>query len=273
MKKIHVTRNSPNWIELENNYEDHEISDKIKQNMKKIFKNWNANIKPSYFKFRDLIVKIAKENHSRLNADLYFDTALNIQDKLNAIDDRFVVLFSDDDDWYHPNVFDAVIDSYEQDESLDAIMWNHCAYCNNYKQFEKNHRTRPYFILTNNLFFHTNNYALTDNFFKKFSSQEDIDLLNTGKDYDVYYGHTVIDLLFKQRMKFIKLQNCMSVANKSISSYSYWWENDATGLPEVIQNCASGNSDPIPTEVQWATKEILEGMEIYKTLKCVKVMF
>lgn len=272
MKRIHVTRNSPNWLELENNYESHEISDKIKQNMKKIFKNWNAHINPSYFKFRDQIVRIAKGNHAILNADLYFDTALDIQDKLNSLEGRFVVLFSDDDDWYHPNVFDSVVEAYNQNNDLDAIMWNHCAYCNNYKQFDKNHKA-PYFILTNNVFFHTNNYALTDNFFRKFSSQEDIDLLNRGKDYDVYYGHTIIDLLFKQRMNFVKLKQCMSVANKSISSYSYWWENDATELAGVIRTCADQICEPIPLDVEWARKEILDGLAIYKTLRCVKVMF
>ena len=266
MKLIHVVRNSPDWVNLEADYDAHQVSALVKDNMRKIFKNWRRYLKPDYCTFRSLIVDIAKNNHSKLGADIQFSTALDIQKNLAKIEDKYIVLFSDDDDWYHPDVFNFVIDSYTNNPNADAIMWNHCAFCNNFKQFQKQ-RTEPYFVLTNNLSFHTNNYALTDVFFRKFNTEDDIHQLNYGQDYDLYYGHNNIDLLFKDRMQFIKLEPCLSVANKSITSYSYWWENDVVDLIDVIDACSHFESLTIPKSVQWAAQEINETLALYKKIE------
>ncbi len=272
MKLIHVTRNSPNWLDLEKDYESHQIKENIKNNMRKIFKQWNLHLKPSYFIFRNWIVEIAKNNHKKIKADLYFQTALNIQDNIKEINDKYIVLFTDDDDWNHPNIANFLFEFYHQNPDVDAIQWNHCAFCSNFQQFKNNNYKEPYFILTNNTSFHTNNYVLTDNFFKKFNSTEDIHLLNYGKDWDIYYGHTNIDIFFKDKINFKKIPNYLSVASKTISSYSYWWENDASKLIDIIEICTKGSYQTIPSQIEWAKEEVLETLNAYKKLKFKKTI-
>lgn len=269
MKCFHVLRNAPAWLKLMKNYDSHELNPIVKEKMKFIFKQWNQLIKPNYFEFREEITKIAKVNHAKISVNQIFTTALGIEKELMNVDGPYFVLFSDDDDWYNPKIIEYVKQSYFTNPTVDAILWNHCAFCSNYKQFEKL-ATEPYFVFKQDLTFHTNNYALTNNFFKNINT-DDVNLLNFGNEHDIYFGHTNLDSYFKNKLKIVQLPEWLSMANKNITSYSFWRKNyDLCSIIDMIQICTTINSVKVPDGFSWATNEINQMMNLYKKLKFKK---
>ena len=255
MKCFHVLRNSPDWIEIEKNYESHNFNPVVKEKMKTTFKQWNELMKPSYFVFREKIAYLTRKNHSKLDVDEKFLTAFEIEKKLLNLNCDYLVLFSDDDDWYNRKLICTIKEHYYKNPNIDAIIWNHCAFCSNYIHFEKKEKS-PYFILKEDLSFHTNNYALTNNFFKKLSSK-DVDLLNYGIEYELYYGHNNLDVFFKNRLNICKINDWFSMSNKNITSYSFWLKNrNVKIILDLIKNSQYIKTINPPSNLIWAKEEV-----------------
>lgn len=273
MKFFHVVRNSPDWLELAKDYNAHVFNNNVKESLKKVFNDWSRIFSPNYFIIRNEIAKIAKENYDKIKFDKVWLSSLNIEKDLKN-ESKFIVAFSDDDDWYHPDLVKFIKYYYEKNPDVDAITWNHSAFCNNYKIFDaqKNSKmySEPYFIVNKEKFFHTNNYVLTNNFFKKITS-DDINVLHYGLNYDLHYGHNIIDQFFKQKINTGKINETLSMANKSITSYSYFWDFKVEDLITIVKKCQDIEIK-IPNEYKWAEKEIQETMSIFKKINFRKFL-
>ena len=205
MNFFHVVRNSPDWLDISDKYESHVFNENVKNSLKKVFRDWSKIFYPNYFKLRHEISKIAFKNYERIKFDNIWTSSFHIEENLKN-QGKFLVAFSDDDDWYHDQLIEETTVYYDKNPDIDAIIWDHSAFCNNYKIFDAQKNSKiyyePYFIANKENFFHTNNYVLTDNFFNKLSS-DDIKILHYGLDYDLHYGHNILDKFFKNKNIFI----------------------------------------------------------------------
>jgi hypothetical protein len=253
MKIIHVIRDTVDWgaLTLENYFDQPFDNDFVKNTMVEMIRKWDAVLDPSYFKFRDMITKIALNNHDRLDVDIRIKSSRNLEKELKKIPKPYVVLFVDDDDWHNPAVVDMLRDECS-DTDLDGIIWDHYAFLTNYKSFNWA-KNDPYFLKANRGFFHTNNYALTDRFWDKLST-EDIDYLYNGVKYDLCYGHNMIDRRFKDKINYKEMRGPM-----------------LRELPNIVSAC-QGKIIDVPQEISWANEEIKEMMELYKKLTIKKTM-
>lgn len=270
MNVLHAIRNAPDWLKLQNEkaYDEHVFNNFVKNKMKKVFNLWSTNISPNYFVFRNKFTKIARKNHLSLSVDKFFESALNIEKKLVIESQPFLILFSDDDDWYNNQVVDIIKNIYKKNLNIDAILWNHAAFLSNYKQFDKNHN-KPYIVCEKKINFFTNNYALTDKFFKKLNIK-DFNYLNYGIEYEPFYGHCNLKKFFMNKMKIIKIPDWLSMSHKSICSYSFWLKNDSfEDIKKVVNNYKYKvtNNLNIENKFNWAKDYIQEVIKLYKNLK------
>lgn len=271
MKIFHVVRNAPDWLSLqkEEHYDAHVFNDFVKNKMKEIFKLWNEILTPNYFVFRNKIAEIAKNNHALLPVDKFYNSALHIEKELFEQKPPYLVVFTDDDDWHNHNLVNVLKKTYEKNLHVDAILWSHAAFCSNYKQFDKNGKN-PFFIFKKDLNFYTNNYALTDNFFKKIDNK-DIKLLNYGIEYELFYGHNNIEKFFKNRLIKIKIPDWLSMSNKNITSYSFWLNNNSfKDIEDVIKKYKCIQNIDVDNRFEWAKKSINDIIYLYKQLKIKK---
>jgi hypothetical protein len=279
MNVVHVVRDTVDWgsLTLESYYNQPFDNSFVKSQMLEMIKKWNSKLSPNYFKFRNSVVEIASDNHRMLEADFKLKSSRNLESFVKNISKPYVVLFTDDDDWHSPDVTKMLRDQYSQNESLEAIIWDHYSFLTNYKIFNWDKKT-PYFIKAARGFFHTNNYALTDKFWDRLT-KDDIEFLHTGVKEDLCYGHNMIDRRFKSLIKFKEVKGKVySVSSKTITSYSALikrnhdlpTQNDLLGeLCQIVETCKTSKLD-IPPEIDWAFEEVNKTMKIYKDIKFKK---
>lgn len=273
MKIIHTLRNCPDWKNLnKHNFFEQKFDNQfVKGKLFELIKIWDQLLKPDYFEFRHQITEIALANHQKLQVDGRITETLGLLDKLKNVERPYLVIFCDDDDWHRPSVVPMLREKFSESPELDAIIWDHSVFLTNFKAFNWD-KKEPYFLLDSRRFFHTNNYALTNNFFDKLTD-EDVKYLHYGIQYEQCYGHNQIDRKYKPQMKIAQIHGSVfSTSSKTISSFSPWIEHGDKILKEFIPTiiqCQQYQPDP-PEELNWAHGEIQATLEVYKSLAIKK---
>lgn len=266
MQIIHVIRNAPNWLELNlDNYLDQaNIHKCITSKMRPIIQQWNSILCPDYFIFRDKLSSIAASNHNKLNVDLRLSTSFHLEERINQFKSPFIVLICDDDDWYCSKVIDFISSCYRNDPNLDIISWRHSVLNTNYKYLSN--AENPNFHKFDTDGFLTNNYCLTDNFFRKLD-EKDYAALNYGVETDLSYDHRILNQ-YKNRMNIHFDDGRYSMSNKTVASYSglIFATQSWTKIIDIIIKCQNYAIE-IPDEFMWASDEIKQVMDLYKSLK------
>jgi len=268
MLSVHALRNAPDWGNFNvSSYllQENIHSDILNEHTKNIYL-WNSVLKPNYFKFRETLSSIARTNHHKLLVDIRLKTTLYLEEYLSKIKPPYLVFISDDDDWYDYKILDLVKNSYANNPALDAITWTSYELFLNHKVLSSR---KPYIAKSKKWIFDTNNYCLTDQFFKKLGS-DDYRLLNYSRIMEQSYDHAIMETIYKNKINWEKIKVC-SLVNKNIASYSMWLYHfiNINDLLEIIKICSS-RYPSISNDLCWATSEIQSVLKLYKEIAILR---
>jgi len=194
MKRIIYIRHSPKWESMtEQKFIEQEFPnsqewwDKALPNIFPQVKWWNSLCSISYFEYRKKVTDITLRNISKTNPSIVLSKKIEIQN------DKFIFLPTDDDDWYHPKIFEIL----EKHIESDLIIWK------NFINKEYRNPTRIF----------TNNYALTHNGKQKL---KDKGLIPSN----ILFGDfpEMFDVLQSKYIKTSKINECLSVTNRTLAS-------------------------------------------------------
>lgn len=195
MEKIVFLRHSPDWRSMtEESFLDQDIDllpvskewwNKALLKMYQQVKWWNMFCSVSYFDYRQRLKDITLKNIKRTNHSLFLD-------KKKEIDGPFIFIASDDDDWFHPNIFEIIDQHVKCDTEL--VVWK--SYWYKIDVLAKRGVEKVF----------TNNYALTHNLRDKSILFDDLP--------------STSDILWSGQLKTVNIDEFLSFTNKTIASAS-----------------------------------------------------
>lgn len=184
---------------------------------------WAEIYQPFYTQLRAEICKIAAENHSAVGCDQFVN---RYKKDFNDFGRDDILLITDDDDWYHPDIVKEVTEAFEAND-VDVVYWDNWMY-KTIACFEDIHIHRGTMI-------GSNGFAIR-------GGLKDWGLYCTG-------AHVHIERTM-DRDRMLYLPKALSVWNVNPCSF---WINQNFPLNESFHQV---DRRPHPPEIAWAEKEM-----------------
>lgn len=212
---------------------------------------WNETLKVDYFKYRYKLNQIQKSSIQKINnLDIIIDR--NDIKILDTLDD-YVLICSDDDDWFHPEVF-----NYLRELKCDSVAWFMSWIGYTYWKDDKFgvmfNKNAPYEYFKT----YTNNFAITKSGYNKCRHIKNL----------LEHHHYVCENCYKTKnFDYEPIDQFLSVAVKSPASItSLINTTDNNQLLEIV-NHQIKMTNILPPEIEWAQSYYNEYMKLTKLLK------
>jgi len=217
---------------------------------------WEENFDISFFNYRMKLQEMAELCWSRIcRVDSILKNSLAYIDMLVSYNpsQRFILIPTDDDDWFAPHISRVLEDAYNNNVDADVITWRGAEldYANGY-----NCKMRNWFA--------TNTYAFTDIGLRKLKKLGS-DVLDILVRRHAAAGRFYSEFQSQYNIVHLDFEECYSVKNSSPASVlnvQRLAEGDLT--IKELEQLANQEFGDIPVEMAWAKEyfDVMQGLKI-----------
>lgn len=257
----HVLRDAPDWgnFTFEAFWGQSKVDTDLKIALFPWIQLWQKHLKPNFFQFRKRLAELSQFD------TLPVDLRLNLSDL--HTNRPALILLSDDDDWFDPAIVEILKTQYQQYPDIDVFSWNDALFITCPAFLGKD---GPSIQIRTDQKLHTNNYCLTDKFLNRFQFRPASTVQEQSRVDR--FDHSVMEKL-RPELKIKHLPGIHSLTNKTIASQTAWKRGGKPNcecLTRSIKLCQ--NTDIIiPTEIRWATDQILNTMALYEEMQLLQI--